>query len=180
MDKDTALKMAIEVFNQDVYSTNSIIHKTVKACQKALEQPTMTYEQGFAHGYEAHRVEQELEQPAQDFFERGKEIAKWADKQNEQPAQEPVAYMQASEINYIKAMKGEGIKEWRTCLGMNYEAGDVPLYTHPAPEWQGLSDDEIDYWECLKAPPVHPDFLEDDSWREFARCIEKALKEKNT
>jgi hypothetical protein len=31
----------------------------------------------------------------------------------------------------------------------------------------------------LKAPPVHPDFLEDDSWREFARCIEQALKEKN-
>jgi hypothetical protein len=25
--------------------------------------PTMTYEQGFAHGYEAHRVEQALEQP---------------------------------------------------------------------------------------------------------------------
>ena len=29
-----------------------------------------------------------VEQPTQDFFERGKEIAKWADKQNEQPAQE--------------------------------------------------------------------------------------------
>lgn len=48
------------------------------------------------------------------------------------------------------------------------------------PAWQGLTDDEIDYWECLKAPPVHPDFLEDDNWREFARCIEKALKDKNT
>ena len=35
----------------------------------------------------------EAEQPTQDFFERGKEIAKWADKQNEQPAQEPVAWM---------------------------------------------------------------------------------------
>jgi hypothetical protein len=48
------------------------------------------------------------------------------------------------------------------------------------PAWQGLTDDEIDYWECLKAPPVHSDFLEDDSWREFARCIETALKDKNT
>jgi len=48
------------------------------------------------------------------------------------------------------------------------------------PQWQGLTDDEIEYWECLKAPPVHPDFLEDDSWREFARCIEQALKDKNT
>ena len=34
-----------------------------------VEQPAMTYEQGFAHGYEAHRVEQELEQPAQEVQE---------------------------------------------------------------------------------------------------------------
>jgi hypothetical protein len=54
----------------------------------------------------------------------------------------------------------------------------IPLYTHPH-QWQGLTDDEIEYWECLKAPPVHPDFLEDDSWREFARCIEQELKTKN-
>ena len=30
------------------------------------QQIAMTYEQGFAHGYEAHRVEQALEQPAQE------------------------------------------------------------------------------------------------------------------
>ena len=40
--------------------------------------PTMTYEQGFAHGYEAHRVEQALEQPTQrNFCERcGKRASK--------------------------------------------------------------------------------------------------------
>lgn len=54
------------------------------------------------------------------------------------------------------------------------------LYTHPTPSWQSLSDDEIEYWECLKAPPVHPDFVDDDSWHGFARAIEQALKEKNT
>jgi hypothetical protein len=54
----------------------------------------------------------------------------------------------------------------------------IPLYTHPA-IWQSLSDDEIEYLECLKAPPVHPDFINDDSWYEFARAIEQALKEKN-
>jgi hypothetical protein len=32
------------------------------------EQPTITYEQGFAHGYEAHRAEQALEQPAQSEY----------------------------------------------------------------------------------------------------------------
>ena len=45
--------------------------------------------------------------------------------------------------------------------------------------WQSLSDDEIEYLECLKAPPVHPDFVNDDSWYEFARAIEAKLKEKN-
>ncbi len=54
----------------------------------------------------------------------------------------------------------------------------IPLYTHPA-TWQSLSDDEIEYLECLKAPPVHPDFINDDSWYYFARAIEQALKEKN-
>jgi len=35
------------------------IKATFEACKEALEQPSMTYEQGFAHGYEAHRVEQQ-------------------------------------------------------------------------------------------------------------------------
>ena len=50
--------------------------------------------------------------------------------------------------------------------------------SHPA-TWQSLSDNEIEYLECLKAPPVHPDFIDDDSWHDFARAIEQALKEKN-
>jgi len=53
------------------------------------------------------------------------------------------------------------------------------LYTH-SHQWQELTNAEIEYWECLKAPPVHPDFIHDDSWMEFARCIEQALKKKNT
>lgn len=46
-------------------------------------------------------------------------------------------------------------------------------------EWKSLSNDEIEYLECLKAPPVHPDFINDDSWYDFARAIEAKLKEKN-
>ena len=62
---------------------------------------------------------------------------------------------------------------------------ECPSYLHgiksypTAPSWQSLSDDEIEYLECLKAPPVHPDFINDDSWYDFARAIEQALKELN-
>ena len=94
---------------------------------------------------------------------------------NEQPAQEPVAYIQANEVNYIKAMKEEGIKEWRTCLGMNHEAGDVALYTHPAPSWQGLSDDEI---EKIYAD-TEPDSKLDTYYIVLSRAIEQELRNKN-
>jgi rubrerythrin len=81
MTKDEALKMAIDWIEKQLkseYSHTDILN----ACKEALEQPTqdyvlickrcgddlgleyvpdeqpaMTYEQGFDHGYEAHRVE---------------------------------------------------------------------------------------------------------------------------
>lgn len=59
MTKDEALKMAYDWLNE--YAPDEV----VQACKEALEQPTLTYEDGFAHGYEAHRAEQALEQPAQ-------------------------------------------------------------------------------------------------------------------
>ncbi len=55
----------------------------------------------------------------------------------------------------------------------------VKKWTLPVEETK-CYDDEIEYLECLKAPPVHPDFINDDSWYEFARAIEQALKELNT
>jgi hypothetical protein len=67
-NKDEALKMAIdfmETLTIDVgIKTWNEKHRkeAINACKEALEQPTMTYEQGFAHGYEAHRVEQAQEQ----------------------------------------------------------------------------------------------------------------------
>lgn len=149
-----ALKMAIEclqlVEEYDDYGIN-VAKPTIQACKEALAQPTMTYEQGFAHGYEAHRVEQELEQPAQDFFERGKEIAKWADKQNEQPAQEPI----------------------HNCPNCN-SLFTKEIYSIPAPSWQGLSDDEIDkiYFKTFDTWSSEVDV-------EFAHAISQALKEKN-
>ena len=38
------------------------LYSEIKEGFDALKQPTMTYEQGFAHGYEAHRVEQALKE----------------------------------------------------------------------------------------------------------------------
>lgn len=65
--------------------------------------------------------------------------------------------------------------EIRELLAMAFEGGRQSVKQ----EWQSLSDDEIEYLECLKAPPVHPDFINDDSWYEFARAVEQVLKEKN-
>jgi hypothetical protein len=67
MTKDEALKMAIEALEtaeiQSQYDgLSNLIFKAIQDCKDALEQPTMTYEDGFAHGYEAHRAEQALKE----------------------------------------------------------------------------------------------------------------------
>ena len=124
------------------------------------ESHTMTYEQGFAHGYEAHRVEKALEQSeGKEFFERGKKIARWADKQ----AQEPVAIIEWwAEAN---CMIGE-ITEHSDHLPVG-----TKLYTHPH-QWQGLTDNEI--------TELHHNWITNSDTMYFARAIEAKLKEKNT
>ena len=114
MSKDEALKMAIEALETSdaIVAEYSGVHferiqPAIQACKEALQQPM------------------------QDFFERGKEIAKWADKQNEQPAQEPVAWMCTDNYDEVVFLSDKTCNECQ------------PLYTHPAPLWQGLSDDEI-------------------------------------
>ena len=98
----------------------------------------------------------------------------------EEPAQmsaneslEPVAWIKEVEVLYMKAHKADGIKNWKTNLGLKPEPDDVPLYTHPAPSWQGLSQHEINNIgvDCQENDDV-------DLWK-FARAIEQALKEKN-
>ncbi len=71
--------------------------------------------------------------------------------------------------------------------GMVSTDRDCPLFTplgqvwglYPKQEWVGLTDEEIEVIEVLRAPPVHPDFVDCDDWVEFARAIEAKLKEKN-
>ena len=53
----------------------------------------------------------------------------------EQPAQEPVAWMNKAELAGIASYKAQGLKGWETNLGiLKPEPDDIPLYTHPAPQ----------------------------------------------
>ena len=143
MTKDEALHKALKVLNclnnDRVYETEWVkgainaceealtrAQQVIRANNEALEQPTMTYEDGFAHGYEAHRAEQALEQPAQ----------------------EP------------------------TWIVNNTAGTKLRQYTHPAPPWQGLSDDELD--DISICEQISPDRL----WHIYV-AIGQALKEKN-
>ena len=82
----------------------------------------------------------------------------------EQPTQEPVAYFKkwedkSGEHKDIKFSNSEGYK---------------PLYTHPAPSWQELSDEEI--WNIANFLGKNKEW---DYPVMFAKTIEQALNEKN-
>jgi hypothetical protein len=84
----------------------------------------------------------------------------------EQPAQEPVALKFPTMLR--KMWSGGEVQEWLD--------KQQSLYSHPAPSWQGLSDDEIDavWFEVVKENNF------EGAGKYFARAIEQALKEKNT
>ena len=138
MSKDEALKMAIEALETSdaIVAEYSGVHferiqPAIQACKEALQQPM------------------------QDFFERGKEIAKWADKQNEQPAQEPYKFIHPYYGNLTEMLptKKEQI----------------------APSCQGLSDGDV-----MKIVWDLEHITDKDLFVvEFYRAIEAKLKEKN-
>jgi hypothetical protein len=77
----------------------------------------------------------------------------------EQPAQEPVAMYENGNVNWINTPKD-----------------NLPLYTHPAPSWRGLSDDEklaiIRKWKDAHT-------MRAQELIGLGDAIEQALKEKN-
>ncbi|CAB4129388.1 hypothetical protein UFOVP118_28 [uncultured Caudovirales phage] len=198
MTKDEALKMAIEAMedasSNSTYWEADMSHeeflRRIQACKEALEQPTQEPEYVYVNPVTKDMYYlTKAEQSAQDFFERGKEIAKWADKQNEQPAQEP-AYQVGEIVNpygsniKIKQPAQEPVAWMAMGLHTSWLAFQkeavkdakeiIPLYTHPAPSWQGLSFDEINQ-ACL-------DLFDTSAMQgdlDFARAIEQALREKN-
>ena len=164
MTKDEALKMAIEALEMHVpYYIKDRGCKAIQACKEALEQPeprmfldlsnsngnhpieqpAFDYNTAFSHGYEAHRVEQKLEQPAYET-ESWKNNMKEAEKilakakfANEQPAQEPVAIVTGHiEISLLSDTINK-------MLPINTE-----LYTHPAPS-SYQSNSKLSYSEEL-------------------------------
>ena len=100
------------------------------------------------------------EQPeGKEFFERGKKIARWADKTEQEPV---------------------GVVSWHegAVMGSIFPSSNMPkngdkLYTHPH-QWQGLTDDEIVeiYGHSLS-------FIIESGLMHEARNIEQVLKEKN-
>jgi len=95
----------------------------------------------------------------------------------DQPAQEPVAWNE-EEFNAIAYA-------YRTCpaheikmVSERYQdlVDYVLSITHPAPSWQGLSDDEI--FELHHKWIINSG--NKDTQYDFARAIEAKLKEKNT
>ena len=92
-----------------------------------------------------------------------KEVIQACKEALEQPAQEPVAWMNdiaySDEIDNLPANRGE----------------IIPLYTHPAPLWQRLSDDEIEAIDDVTLG----DYYKKQDAIDFARAIEAKLKEKN-
>jgi len=144
-----------------------------------VEQPAMTYEQGFAHGYEAHRVEQELKQtekePVDNYkigYEHGKKYylnKYYKGNSNQHWHNKAKAYSKALDDLWI-VLKENGI---------NADDGTsivdiVKKHTHPAPSWQGLSDDEDDaiiqsIWS----------WGNDFPYDKYRVCIEQALRNKN-
>jgi hypothetical protein len=157
MDKtQEALKMAIEAMSCISQSRGDPLLKAIRACKEALEQP----------------VCKKCGKPTQQgecFY----------GCRQEQPAQEPVAWM--SKMGSFTA-----IAETKKQLPKGAEP--IPLYTHPH-QWQGLTDDEINklilnggYLDCVLdyEPKVDKINVLEHELLRIARAIEQALKEKNT
>jgi hypothetical protein len=86
-----------------------------------------------------------------------------------QPEQEPVAWVNSSELLVMKGNAYAGAKDWRVNLGLEPEEGDVGLYTTPPQRtWVGLTDKD---WNRSKH---NYDFQKGVDW------AESILKEKNT
>jgi len=79
----------------------------------------------------------------------------------EQPVQEPVALKFPTMLR--KMWSGGEVQEWLD--------KQQSLYTHPAPSWQGLSDDEI--------VSIWVQTYDEKDIRQVCRAIEQALRSKN-
>ena len=89
----------------------------------------------------------------------------------EQPAQEPVAHIKQGMDGYPKLVFN-GKFEYESIAA---KWDDIALYTHPAPSWQGLSNDMV---RAIgeKCQEENRGIL---NWIDFYNAIESMLKDKN-
>ena len=157
MNKQTeALRLAIEALKGKTDKAQAI-----QACKEALEQPAQEYLTRAQQVIRANNSAQEhCVNLKMDKCEH-KNICEHCTHPAPQPAQEPVAWM--SEGGIFTRTK-EHAEIWS-----NNGGKVTPVYTHPTPSLVGLSDDEVQ--EVFN--------LGHKTFKEFARAIEQALKEKN-
>jgi hypothetical protein len=171
MTKDEALKMAIDALEEIHVGNMTPMAEinwniAIQACKEALEQEERTQRTmhcGTADAFIAMDDDHKRRWFVQSLREskRRKELEDIL----EPPAQEPVAYMYKDQPNSVLILY----------LPQQIPKSAIPLYTHPAPSWQGLSDDEI--LEIDKS--IDPEISIGKGKTLFARAIDKALMEKN-
>ena len=192
MNKQTeALKMVTDILDDELWFPNKYPDEAIpvcfiealKACKEALEQDDRVYT-NTNHGFTLKDRHFYVEGNWDENFDYDASIAIYGDFEDdeqkkqyaqmvcdalnaqrealEQPAQEPVAWM--SEGGIFTRTK-EHAEIWS-----NNGGKVTPVYTHPAPSFIGLNDDEMMEIWCSD---------EVESTLDFGRAIEQALKEKN-
>jgi len=199
-----ALKLALEEMKIANYNS------AAERLEAALAQPTSgDYALGYAEGFNdackpkpAHVIseQEQLKQwiETTKYFTAKREYEPWCMGMNgcktkcadcpDEPAQEPVAWQVEMFIAGAWVPLGNPQRD-RTRAESLASNPSLPkehqrlvnVYATPQQRsWVGLTEEEIEVIEALKAPPVHPDFVDCDDWMNFARAIEAKLKELNT
>ena len=163
--------MNYESWRISFQSSEGAARQAFKLWKEALEQPAFDYNTAFSHGYEAHKAEQPAYETEswKNNMKEAEEILAKAKFANEQPAQEPVAWR-------VLLDESPEDTDWHYMTGEPWECfkrSAEPLYTHPAPSWQELSEHEIWEIECTGGWDAENDTVG------FARAIEQALRNKN-
>jgi hypothetical protein len=157
MNKDEALKMAIEALEGTPEGYSEF--RALQACKEALAQPAQEPVKSKTSKY-LGLVNIESEFPLTEW-ER-KEIIKYSME----------CLLEEGELGKLGMLCHkfeETIRYFENKNPVKEFLNNKALYTHPAPSWQGLSNDEIQAIMVGK----------NGTYFNFARAIEAKLKEKN-
>jgi len=122
-----------------------------------------------------------LEQPAQEpVYQVGEIVNPYESNiKIKQSAQEPVAWLYKRENSSGGWYVVTNYEKEHDNGTRNIQCYDIPLYTHPTPSWQGLSDNELSELFAKCGWVEEGDNLRELGFYKHARMIQQALKEKN-